>query len=597
MQTRPGYTQVSGQFWTQPVQPEREPSVGGPAGRDAYGQAAGPLGHHGSVPPDPARVAPDMDVDVFALQWRRDRASGRECPSCKGKHDKTDCPLKNTICFACQKQGHIARACRSNPQGRAGQGQPRYGPSRDSPRGVNYVQAPQPTTPPPPGYQWALVPQEAGQGGYADAMGPLTGPPGRTAPGGASLSADIGTAWYSGVRAGHGLGLLVPARGQGAGAGRATITVRSDQPHPPAAINGDVVIMEIDTGAGVSIIDEHTLRQHWPNIVLQPSPLRLRAWNGTAVPVVGQVMVTAAFGGVSAQVAIHVGQGKGPTLLGRDWFWMLGFRVVHGAVPEWVTEINWAQLSAPQPGQQPPRGPGRAAGTGLVTAQQYLQRFSCFKSGLGRYNGPPVHLQVDPDFPPIRFRARPVPYARRQGVENEIDRLVNEGTFTPVTASKWQTPLVTVTKQDGSPRLCGDYRLTINKALQPDPYPLTTLDEAFAQLAGGTCFTKLDLAMAYAQLPVTEETAMMLTITTSKELFKVNRLAFGVSTAPAIFQRLIDGLLKGIPRVVVLLDDILIAGPNPEELNTLVEMVLSRLSDAGLRLKFAKCEFGLTSVT
>ncbi|KAK3920884.1 hypothetical protein KUF71_010121 [Frankliniella fusca] len=280
------------------------------------------------------------------------------------------------------------------------------------------------------------------------------------------------------------------------------------QPQPrrpikvPVRINGDVVEMEIDTGAG-------------------PSPLRLRAWNGTAVPVVGQVMVTAAFGGVTAQVSIHVGRGKGPTLLGRDWFWLLGFRVVHGAVPDWVTELNWAQVPASRPDQLQHRtSPGGAAGAGVVNAQQYLQRFACFKSGLGRYNGPPVHLSVDPECPPIRFRARPVPYARREGVEKEIDRLVQEGTFTPVTASHWQTPLVIVTKQDGSPRLCGDYRLTVNKALQPDPYPVTTVDEAFAQLAGSSCFTKLDLAMAYAQLPVTPETADLLTVTTSKGLFR-----------------------------------------------------------------------------
>ncbi len=115
---------------------------------------------------------------------------------------------------------------------------------------------------------------------------------------------------------------------------------------------------------------------------------------------------------------------------------------------------------------------------------------------------------------------------------------------------------------------------------------------------GGRYFTQLDLAHAYAQLAaVTAETARMLTVTTHRGLFQVNRLAFGVSTAPAIFQRLIDGLLKGINHVVVLLDDILIAGETRDELEVRVEEVLSRLSAAGLRLKFAKCEFGLTAVT
>lgn len=88
----------------------------------------------------------------------------------------------------------------------------------------------------------------------------------------------------------------------------------------------------------------------------------------------------------------------------------------------------------------------------------------------------------------------------------------------------------------------------------------------------------------------------MLTIATHRGLYQVNRLAFGASTALAIFQRCIDSLFKGIPNVVVPLDDILLAAPINIELLDLEDKVLGRLSEAGLRLKFTKCEFGVPTV-
>lgn len=59
-----------------------------------------------------------------------------------------------------------------------------------------------------------------------------------------------------------------------------------------------------------------------------------------------------------------------------------------------------------------------------------------------------------------------------------------------------------VVKKDGSLRLCGDYRCTVNEAVKSDIYPLPTVSEIFAKLAGGTVFTKLDLKQAYKHLLV-----------------------------------------------------------------------------------------------
>ena len=93
------------------------------------------------------------------------------------------------------------------------------------------------------------------------------------------------------------------------------------------------------------------------------------------------------------------------------------------------------------------------------------------------------------------------------------------------------------------------------------------------------------------------ESKNFVVVNTSRGLFRYTRLPLGISSAPGIFQRVIEGLLQGVKGVVVYLDNILIAGVSEEEhLETLSE-VLGRLDKAGLRVKRSKCEFMRESVT
>ena len=151
-------------------------------------------------------------------------------------------------------------------------------------------------------------------------------------------------------------------------------------------------------------------------------------------------------------------------------------------------------------------------------------------------------------------------------------------------------------KQDGNIRICGDYKLTINAVSKTDPYPLPHNEDIFASLPGGKSFTKLDLAHAYQQIPLTDDSKRYTTINTHKGLFRYNRLPFGVASAPAIFQRTMDNLLQDLPHVCVYLDDILITGPTDEAHTKTLDKVLRRLNDAGVHLKREKCFFMLPSV-
>ena len=78
-----------------------------------------------------------------------------------------------------------------------------------------------------------------------------------------------------------------------------------------------------------------------------------------------------------------------------------------------------------------------------------------------------------------------VPYALRSSIEDELDRLEQEGILEKVTHSEWATPIVAIPKPDGRVRLCGDFKVTVNQFLRVDHYPLPTAQDLYATLAGG----------------------------------------------------------------------------------------------------------------
>eukprot|EP00731_Ephydatia_muelleri_P014607 Em0008g327a len=157
--------------------------------------------------------------------------------------------------------------------------------------------------------------------------------------------------------------------------------------------------------------------------------------------------------------------------------------------------------------------------------------------------------------------------------------------------SEWAAPIVPVCKPNGSLRICGDYKVTVNKYAKTEEYPLPRIEDLVAALLGGQEFTKLDLANAYLQLPLEDKSMQYVTINTYKELFKYNRLPFGVASAPAIFQRTIECLLQGMKHVVAYIDDILITGEKGEDHLKNLDEVQKRLGTAGMRLKVEKCLF------
>jgi hypothetical protein len=133
--------------------------------------------------------------------------------------------------------------------------------------------------------------------------------------------------------------------------------------------------------------------------------------------------------------------------------------------------------------------------------------------------------------------------------------------------------------------------VTLNKAIITDQYTMPKAEDIFARLADGKIFSKLDMSEAYAQLVLDEESAMLAAVNTSKGLMAVTRRPYGVSSAPAAFQRHMDNLLRDVPKTAVYIDDIIIRGKDEADMLLSLDMVFTILERAGFRLRLTKCEF------
>lgn len=135
-----------------------------------------------------------------------------------------------------------------------------------------------------------------------------------------------------------------------------------------------------------------------------------------------------------------------------------------------------------------------------------------------------------------------------------------EDLIEPIDASPWVSNLVIVQKKTGGIRTCVDMRAA-NKAVVPDRYPLPTTEELTKHFHGSHVFSKLNLQQGYMQVPLHLDSRNLMAFITHTRLYRFKRMAFGLSSAPSCFQKIMTTVLAGCPGVVVCLDDIVVHGP------------------------------------
>ncbi len=197
---------------------------------------------------------------------------------------------------------------------------------------------------------------------------------------------------------------------------------------------------------------------------------------------------------------------------------------------------------------------------------------------------------------PLKCPPRRVAPGRKEMIEQEIEKMLKNDIISP-SSGPWASPIVLVTKKDGTTRFCVNYK-KLNKATKLDAYPLPKIDDCIDSLQGARYFCTLDLASGYWQIKVAEADREKTAFTSHVGLFKFNVMPFGLTNAPATFQRMMDGVLSGLINRICLcyIDDIIVYGKTIEELISNLDEVLLRLRQNNLLLKPKKCTFFQTSV-
>lgn len=233
----------------------------------------------------------------------------------------------------------------------------------------------------------------------------------------------------------------------------------------------------------------------------------------------------------------------------------------------------------------------------VKTIDDYEKMFpNIFKQTVGKIPGVKCSLHLRENAHPVFVKARSVPYAMREAIEKELFTLQKEGIISPVDKSDWGSPIVPVGKPDGSVRLCFDYKVAVNKQLIDAHYPIPRIEELINRLRISKYFCKLDLFKAYLHIEVDEKSSEIQTISTHLGTFRMNRLSFGIKTAPSEFHRILDQVIGNLKGVDSYFDDIIVHGSTLQECEENLINCLQRLEENNLHINKNKCHFFATKI-
>lgn len=187
------------------------------------------------------------------------------------------------------------------------------------------------------------------------------------------------------------------------------------------------------------------------------------------------------------------------------------------------------------------------------------------------------------------------PYRVPYHQELELSRIINELMINDIieeSSSEYASPTILVDKKDGTFRMCVDYR-RLNAITKKEYFPTPNVEECINRMKGMKVFVVLDLMSGYHQIPIADGSKDYTAFVTPGGHFQYKRMPFGLANAPAVFMRLMNLVIQKIKdkRVIVYMDDLLLAAETVPEVIDLLRKVLTVLLEANLTLSLKKCRF------
>lgn len=206
-----------------------------------------------------------------------------------------------------------------------------------------------------------------------------------------------------------------------------------------------------------------------------------------------------------------------------------------------------------------------------------------------------AYIHIDKSIKPVIQPYRRIPIALEKRVVLKLNEMLEQDIIEYVNhPAQWISPMVIVPKKDDL-RICIDMR-QVNKAVLREHYPLPTFEELSHKLLGCKIFSKLDIKQAYHQLELDEDCRHITTFITPLGLMRYKRLLFGLSSAPEIFQKVMEFIIRGLEGVLIYIDDIIVFARTHLQHEARLALLKKRLEDYNVKLNASKCVFSMTEL-
>ena len=152
-------------------------------------------------------------------------------------------------------------------------------------------------------------------------------------------------------------------------------------------------------------------------------------------------------------------------------------------------------------------------------------------------------------------------------------------------------PVFFVPKKDGKKRMVQDYRY-LNSWTIKNNYLLPLISDLIDSIGKKKVFMKIDLRWGYNNVRIKEGDEWKAVFSMPEVSFEPTVMFFGLTNSSAIFQAMMNDLLRDLvveEKVAVFIDDVMIATETEEEHDEIVEEVLKRPEENNLFVKLEKC--------
>ncbi|CAI5683364.1 unnamed protein product [Oreochromis niloticus] len=344
----------------------------------------------------------------------------------------------------------------------------------------------------------------------------------------------------------------------------------------PNTAQACTVKLLVDTGSGISILPEHVYSTNFGSVKLSNPAVQLITYSKEKLDVLGCLRADITYNGKSASTDLYIVR-TGTPILGMDLVTALQLHIKGGQL---VLESPKVCATLQQTSALPAH---------CKQECESPSAFGCAKDFVHK-------VKVRPEVKPIQQKLRRLPLSVREAVSAELKNLEEHGIIEKIDASEWVSPIVVTRRKTGGIRMCVDLREP-NKAVVVDSHPLPLIEDILSELRGAVMFSTLDLKSAYHQLTLHEESRGLTAFITHEGLYQYCRVPYGLSSAPAVFQKMMTQILRGQKGVQCYLDDVIIYGTSEAEHEANLRAVLHRINNAGLKLNVDKCQLRQTTLS